>query len=241
MRIIFLFIFILIPLFADIGSIGAYQGKASLLREEETLGVSSGMVLQENDAIITQEKSKVQLIMKDETIITIGPSSHFEIDSYRFESKAQNTLSMQLRHGFFRAITGKIGKIAPERFKIRTKSATIGIRGTDFAAYIDDKTEYIACFHGSIQVITDDKNFDLNTAMMIMLSENRWKELDLDIQKFRPLLYTNEHQSTSKNSVDAPFDSATIESISQQERLQNANFNITPGYDITTSPPPFIP
>ncbi len=241
MRILFLFLLILVQGLAGIGTVGASQGDVSLLRKAESLTLTSGMALQEHDAIITQAKSKVQLIMKDETIITIGPSSRFEIDSYHFGANSENNLNLKLQHGFFRAITGKIGKMAPERFKIRTRSATIGIRGTDFAAYVDKEKEYIACFNGKIHVLTPKENFDVDASMMIMLSDNKWKKLDLDIQKFHPLLHSPQHLSRADNKQNKLFDSSVLESINQQERLQNSNFNITTGYEITTPPPLFIP
>lgn len=241
MRILFLSIFLIFPLLADIGTVGAHQGSASLVRQGESLTLFSGMTLQEHDAIMTKTQSKVQLIMKDETIITIGPSSHFEINAYSFTSDAQNNLNLRLQRGFFRTITGKIGKIAPERFKIQTKSATIGIRGTDFAAYVDQKTEYIACFSGRIKVKTSDEKFELDTAMMVVLDKEKWRKLNLDIEKFRPLLYSNTHSSKLKNIKKDSFDTSEIESINQQERLQNSNFAITPGYEVPTPLPPFIP
>jgi hypothetical protein len=241
MKILSLLIFIFLTLSANIGSVGAYRGSAKLIRQGESLDISSGMILKQHDTIVTKTETKVQLIMKDETIITIGPSSYFKIDSYSFENSKKNTLNVQLKHGFFRAITGKIGKIAPERFKIRTKSATIGIRGTDFGAYVGEQSEYIGCFNGKIDVLTKDKTFEVDKSMMVMLEDNIWKKIALDIDKFRAVLHPAIIQNSAKEKIVNPFDSSTIEALTQQERLQNSNVEITPGYNVNTLPPPFVP
>ncbi len=241
MRILFLLIFLTLSLLANVGVVGAFNGDAKLLRDNSSLDIFSGMKLQEHDAIITQKETKVQLVMKDETVITIGPSSHFEIDSYRFDPKLKSHLSLRIKRGFFRTITGKIGKLAPERFKIRTKSATIGIRGTDFAAYVDTKNEYIGCFNGEIQVSTANKTFDIEAKTMVALISGQWEKHILDVQKFHPILLRNQPTIGSKNSIKKPFKDSDIEAMTQQERLQNASFKIEPGYTLETSPPPFVP
>lgn len=57
---------------------------------------------------------------------------------------------MQANRGFFRSVTGKIGKIAPEKFKVKTQLATIGIRGTDFSAQLGVDTASYICNRGEI-------------------------------------------------------------------------------------------
>jgi len=241
MRILSLLVFMIVALIADIGVIGAFKGDANLVRNDEVLNISSGMKLQEHDTLTTQKEATVQLIMKDQTIITIGPSSNFQIDSYRFESDRDNSLDFSLKQGFFRAITGKIGKLSPERFKIHTKSATIGIRGTDFAAYVDLERENIACFSGSIEVATQEEVFEIHANRMLTLIESRWQEFPLDIQKFTQILVSDGRQENRHHLLKAPFDASVIENLTQQERLQNAGFEITPGYEIISPPPVFVP
>ncbi len=241
MRILILLFLMIVTLIADIGVVGAFRGDASLIRNHEILAIFSGMKLQENDTLTTKKETTIQLVMKDKTIITIGPSSNFKIDSYHFESDRDSFLDFSLLQGFFRAITGKIGKLAPERFKIHTKSATIGIRGTDFAAYVDNDYENIACFHGSIEVATKEETFEINKNRMLTLVENRWQELPLDIQNFTHILVHDARQENRHHSLKSPFDVSTVEDLAQQDRLQNASFEITPGYEVISPPPVFVP
>lgn len=138
---------------ANIGNIATLIGGVKILRANSVIQASSGMALQQKDKIKTEKKSRVQIILKDDTVVTIGANSLFSFDKYRFTGDKQSEAKMRIERGFFRSVTGRIGKIAPERFKVKTLSATIGIRGTDFAAIVSKKSERILCYRGGIDVL----------------------------------------------------------------------------------------
>lgn len=132
---ILLLIFLSISLWGNIGSIMALKGNAEIKRSDTTIKAKTGMDIEEQDEIITQDKTRLQVMLNDETVVTIGANSSFSFEE--FSQEAQNEkLSMRANRGFFRSVTGQIGKLAPERFKVKTASATIGIRGTDFSGEI---------------------------------------------------------------------------------------------------------
>jgi opacity protein-like surface antigen len=66
---------------------------------------------------------------------------------------------MHIERGFFRSVSGEIGKLAPERFKVKTVSSTIGIRGTDFSAALADTYELFKCYKGEISVLHEGKTY----------------------------------------------------------------------------------
>jgi len=153
-KIITLVLLLGISLFSkEVGSVTAYSGKASILRDGEVKELTLGLRLQEKDTVITEKNSKVQIIFNDETIITIGKSSKFSIDEYMYENDQEPNLQFGLLQGAMRTITGKIGKIAPDKFKVETKTATIGIRGTNFTiVQREDNIGDIYCTYGTITV-----------------------------------------------------------------------------------------
>ncbi|MDR2904844.1 MAG: FecR family protein, partial [Helicobacteraceae bacterium] len=84
-------------------------------------------------------------------IVTIGKNSALEIEKFLFDEKnAKNEAEISLSKGAFRTITGQIGKIAPETFKLKTRTTTIGVRGTQIIAEITDIAERFACAQGEI-------------------------------------------------------------------------------------------
>ncbi len=98
-----------------------------------TLG--KGLPLREGDRLTTSEGASAIIKLDDGTRMTVRPNSEMVMQQYRFKENApDNSMLMQLVRGGFRAVTGLISKNAPDAAKVRTNTATIGIRGTDFDA-----------------------------------------------------------------------------------------------------------
>ena len=142
-------------LFANIGTVMAVKGNALIKRVNKVLRIRNGIGILNGDRVITKTNSRVQIILKDDTTLTIGANSSFEFTNFYFDGTKKSSLRMRARRGFFRAVTGKISKIAPKRFKVKTVSATIGIRGTDFSGNIMKNREIIKCYSGAIIVKLD--------------------------------------------------------------------------------------
>ena len=130
----------------------AMKGSASVVRSDGSVDAKNGLSLLEHDRIQTQKKSRVQVMLNDNTVVTIGANSSFSFDTFSYDGTKKSKVAMSAQRGFFRSVTGKIGKMAPERFKVKTVSATIGIRGTDFSADVMDDREIIKCYSGVISV-----------------------------------------------------------------------------------------
>ena len=176
MKFLLLLFFIPALLFSSIGNVAAVTGKAKIERNTKNIVIKYGIAIEEKDKIVTQNNSKVQIMLKDNTIITIGENSKYSFTEYKFNTKADSKVKMKLDHGFFRVITGKIGKIAPERFKVQSKSATIGIRGTHFYGLVRKKVEEYGCIRGEISVLTKKmRKINLNTGEMVSLKNGVWK------------------------------------------------------------------
>lgn len=104
-------------------------------QQPRTLG--KGVPLKQGDRLTTAEGSSAIIKLDDGTKMTLRPNSDLVLEQYRFKADApDNSMVMQLFRGGFRAITGLISKNSPDAAKITTRTATIGIRGTDFDARI---------------------------------------------------------------------------------------------------------
>ncbi|OQX73954.1 MAG: hypothetical protein B6D59_04080 [Campylobacteraceae bacterium 4484_4] len=154
-KIILLFMLFVITLFASetVGKISAMRGDATLIRETSKLPLHTGDTLQRGDTIETEAKTRLQIIFNDHTVISLGQRTTFRINDYLFDTKAPKA-DFSITRGVFKSITGKIGKIAPKHFKLHTKNATIGIRGTTVLGEITNRKEMIACSYGKIVVTT---------------------------------------------------------------------------------------
>jgi|GEM_PF-1825989 len=153
-KILLLLILPFTLLFASIGKITIVSGDVTLSKNGKEQKAASGTLLDEKDQVITKTGSTAQLIFNDGTAISLGAKSTFKVEEYLFDEKNSNVnAKFKLSEGAFRAITGKIGKISPDKFKLDTRTATIGIRGTRFLGIVPPNApETIACTKGAITV-----------------------------------------------------------------------------------------
>jgi hypothetical protein len=155
---------LLILFFADtlwgsaVARVTALSGQATLSRGPNNMAVALGAALEEKDTITTAANTKAQLTFSDNTIITVGKQSKFSVEEYLDDNTPNSTAKFNMISGTIRAMSGKIGKIAPEKFAVKTKTATIGIRGTDFIIRVLPTGEFIAlCMQGAITINPNDK------------------------------------------------------------------------------------
>jgi hypothetical protein len=144
---------------AYIGKVAALQGDVRIQRGGEEIRAVVGSEVEEGDTILTKATSRAQVYFKDETVISIGKSSIFKVEGFFYDGDGQNSANgaaFNMASGAFKVMTGKIGKIAPQAFKLTTRTATIGIRGTHFLGNIAPEADQIACTDGKISVGTLD-------------------------------------------------------------------------------------
>lgn len=98
-----------------------------------TLG--KGLSLNETDRLTTADGATAIVKLTDGTRMTMRPNSQIVIQEFHYKDGAKdNGMVMQLLQGGLRTITGFISKGSPDAARIVTRTATIGIRGTDFDA-----------------------------------------------------------------------------------------------------------
>ncbi len=95
--------------------------------------------LRRGDLVVTNE-GRVQLNFTDGGIVFLQPKSEFRIDEYSFVDATPNKELgiFSLLKGALRTITGKIGRTEKRAYRMDTVVATIGIRGTEYSARLDN-------------------------------------------------------------------------------------------------------
>lgn len=87
--------------------------------------VSVGQTLQ------TQGSGEVHITTQDGGFLALRANTTFQMLQYRAEADNTGSMAMSLVRGALRSITGWIGKLNPNGYRISTPTATVGIRGTD--------------------------------------------------------------------------------------------------------------
>lgn len=92
-----------------------------------------GDPVNEGDTITSAKAASAQIKMQDGGFIAVRPDTKLKFDQFVFSGKQDGDEKsfFSLFKGGFRAVTGLIGQINKQNYKITTPAATIGIRGTD--------------------------------------------------------------------------------------------------------------
>ena len=130
------------PCRAEIESIGfvkSVSGEVVIISSEFELRAVSNMKVNPGDLVKTGTESSVGLIFEDDTVVSLGPNSEIEIKEFLF-SPADHQLSFVARmiRGTFSFITGQIAKLSPEKVRLETPDAILGVRGTKFVVKVDN-------------------------------------------------------------------------------------------------------
>lgn len=120
------------------GKVGYMSGTLVAQRADGTIKVMGPKSeVFAGDMLVTAKDSYAQVQMNDGAQMTLRPHSNLKIEEYQFnkqEPKSDNAVFRLLKGGF-RTLTGLIGKRGnADAYKVRTATATIGIRGTDFSS-----------------------------------------------------------------------------------------------------------
>jgi len=126
----------------DDGTIGVVRnsvGSATVSRGGNVLPASTGTRLHAGDALATGPDGSLGILLRDDSSLSLGPSSSFVLREFLF-SPAEGKFSLLVRFtkGTMAYLSGLIGKLAPEKARFETPTATIGIRGTHFAVKAGD-------------------------------------------------------------------------------------------------------
>src|SRR2546423_7498389 len=93
-----------------------------------------GAEFREGETIVTGSAALVQLRTADGALISVRGDTEVKLDRFAYSGKddPQPSFVMSVVKGGFRTITGLIARLHRPGYEIRTASATIGVRGTDF-------------------------------------------------------------------------------------------------------------
>ncbi|GAB4168541.1 MAG: hypothetical protein Fur0039_06930 [Rhodocyclaceae bacterium] len=119
-----------------VGRVLMAAGDASALRAGKSVPLRYGAAIEDRDVLQTGPSSNLQVRFRDESIMSLRSHTQLRIDQFKFSGKpaATDSAFFRLVKGAFRTVTGLIGRSDHSRYGVVTPVATIGIRGTMYAA-----------------------------------------------------------------------------------------------------------
>jgi hypothetical protein len=115
-----------------VGVVAAAAGKVELISSGQASRVAqSGDPVFMGDEVKTDASGRLQILLLDETVFTIGPNSTIIIDKFVYDPKSnKGEIKASITKGVFRYVSGKIAAKNPDAVKVKLPAATLGFRGT---------------------------------------------------------------------------------------------------------------
>ncbi len=145
---------------AEVARVQFAAGQASATTADGRVRtLARGADINEGDTVNT-EQGRVQLKFRDGALVSLQPRTAFRIDEYAYRGTADGSEKgfFSLLRGGLRTITGVIGRSNSDSYRVRTQTATIGIRGTEYIAQVGNSLN-VSVGGGRIALTNDAGTF----------------------------------------------------------------------------------
>lgn len=160
---------------AEAGKVIFVMGEATAKSAEGlVVPVSRGLLVEPGQTLETGD-GKVQIRFTDGGMVAMPAHSVFRVDQYQYQGVADGSERgfFSLVKGGLRVISGAIGKLHKQHYKVDTPTATVGIRGTHYqlrycdgdclasGGRLEKNGLYASVSRGAINLKNDAGNLDL--------------------------------------------------------------------------------
>jgi hypothetical protein len=199
----------------------AAAGRVELIEGSVTAETRDGKVrvLAKGDRVVagevitTERMSEVHLLMDDNAVMALRANTRMRIESYLAEgNKDRDNGSVALLQGAMRTVTGWITRLNPDKFTLKSRNATVGVRGTDFEAVdVEEATDgaergvYVRVTDGETVVKTaaGEVNVPAGLAAFAPLSASAPRRLTVIPPVFKPTPNEARIESLKKEAAES--------------------------------------
>ena len=192
-----------------IGDVILHTGNAVIEQDGVDVESEEGLDVFSYNTVKTG-KGKVAIGFIDDTRVDITEHSKLIIDEFVYDPNTKTgSLSLKAALGTIRYASGQIAKTSPTNVQIKTPTATIGVRGTDFTMTVDeigsstiillpscDTNGY--CFVGEITVESDAGQVIMNTAFQATVVDT------ISSQPLKPVILSLEEDFITNLLIFSP-------------------------------------
>jgi hypothetical protein len=135
-------VFAAVPAFgqepAAAGRVKIASGSAFIVRGGNMVQAEAGQVVYQADTLRTGTDGRIGITLKDDTRVSLGPSSEVRLDRYAYTpATGQVGFVMNVVRGVIAYVSGHIAKLAPDSIRLETPAAIVGVRGTTLALRVE--------------------------------------------------------------------------------------------------------
>ena len=116
--------------FAQSGQFSYVIGNVYVEANGKRVNATRGMSVNTGDLVVTLADGMAQLSMVDEAKISLRSSSQLRIERYTVKKEGGDGAILSLLNGTLRTFTGLLSSANRDKYQMKTRSATVGIRGS---------------------------------------------------------------------------------------------------------------
>ena len=149
---------------ADIGTISEMQGNVlEIKRGSSSSSAKSNDLVKSMDTVSTGSRTNIGITFKDNTKVKITENSRLVIDDFVYDPKKSDAgkVAIKVALGTVRYTSGQIAKQNSQNVDIKTPTATIAVRGTDFAMTVDETGRSLVVLLPSCRDEKDLRKFEI--------------------------------------------------------------------------------
>lgn len=139
----------------------AVQMPAWVIRGEQRLPLNVGDVVSTAQEVETAAGSALVLRLPEGSLIRLGEKTRLGVSRFESSGAAGSVAvraELKLFDGFFRFATSAVSKVVGQRqINLAVRTATIGVRGTDFWTMTDAQHDASCIFEGQIKIDSQDQ------------------------------------------------------------------------------------
>ena len=127
-----------INVIAGVGKVTEQTGPTEIIRDKKSISAKLNTGVEMNDTVSTA-RARAELTFEDKTTVKLTEHSKIIIDDFVYDpKKGAGKLGMKMALGTARYASGQIAKNNPQQVAIKTPTASIAVRGTDFSMTVDE-------------------------------------------------------------------------------------------------------
>lgn len=211
------------------GRVTEQTGPTEIVRSRQSVASAVNTPVQMNDTVVTA-RARAELTFEDKTTVKITEQSKLLIDDFVYDpSRGTGRLALKVAMGTARYASGQISKTNPQNVAVKTPTATVAVRGTDFSMTVDELGRSIvmllpscdqrACVTGKIEVANDAGSvvldvayqatyvtaIDVAPAAPVVLKMDPANIDNLMIVAFPPELSNNREENATKSELEINY------------------------------------
>jgi hypothetical protein len=123
---------------ANIGKVTQTRGSSEVVKKTAKVPSRLQLPIAKMDKVQTGN-GRVEITFLDDSTVKVTENSRLVVDDFVYSGNPSTSkMVLKFASGTARFATGKSGKINKGNINLRTPTATIAVRGTDFATTVDD-------------------------------------------------------------------------------------------------------